>query len=280
MACMIRMVVTDLDGTLLNDNRMVSNTDLQTLVRLGDMGITRVIATGRSPYSASGVIPADFPIDYFVFSSGAGSIRWGDKQIVNVRHMTAIEVQHVVDELIEHDVDFMIHDPIPNNHSFHYHATGNPNPDFERRIAIYSKFCEPYIPGINFPSGATQILAILPNNPDQFNYLGAKFPNLKVIRATSPLDGESIWMEIFPANVSKASGIEWLCDNVTGCSPLEVIALGNDFNDLDMLGFTPNSFVVSNAPEELKKRYSVVPSNNDSGFSAMVSLFPELCSDP
>jgi Cof subfamily protein (haloacid dehalogenase superfamily) len=268
---MIKMVVTDLDGTLLNSKGLVDKPNLETLNRLGDMGVARVFATGRSPYSVERVISNNFPVDYIVFSSGAGIIRWCDKQIIHERHLSQFETQQVINEFINLGVDFMVHDPIPHNHCFLYHSITSDNPDFFKRIEVYSSFCQPYIPGIDYPSGATQLLAVLPNNPDLFTFISNKFPDLKVIRTTSPLDGSSIWMEIFPKDVSKAYGITWLCNNEVYCETKDVIAIGNDFNDLDMLELIDNSYVVANAPLELKDRFKVVSSNNENGFSEAVN---------
>lgn len=49
---MVKMIVTDLDGTLLNENEKVSNTSKQYLKRLKDMGCIIIIATGRIYASA------------------------------------------------------------------------------------------------------------------------------------------------------------------------------------------------------------------------------------
>lgn len=266
------MVVTDLDGTLLNSQGQVSSTDIDTLSRLGEIGVVRAIATGRSPYSFSKVISSGFPIDYLIFSSGAGALEWATNTILYTTEIPAEQVQSIVDELIAHKVDFMVHEPIPANHRFLYHQSGNHNPDFLNRIEIYRPFCQPYIPGVAYGSAATQLLAVLPHDVEWFEMLRGKFPTLKVIRATSPLDGHSIWMEIFRRDVSKAYGISWLCQKL-GIENDVVLTLGNDFNDLDMLGSFTNSFVVANAPEELKSRFSVVKSNNESGFSDAVMRF-------
>lgn len=268
---MIKMVVTDLDGTLLNNQGVAVKENIMTLNQLQKKGVVRVIATGRSLFSINKVISDDFPIDYIIFSSGAGIIRWSDKQIIHTRQLDQFDVQSVVDDLIKHDIDFMVHDPIPYNHRFLYHSTNKENPDFYRRIEVYQSYCQPYIPGIEFPNGATQLIAVLPNNPDLFIELSSKLPNLKVIRTTSPLDGHSIWMEVFPLDVSKASGIGWLCKEVFGLQPNEVVVIGNDFNDLDMLEFTHHAYVVDNAPNDLKSIYKVVPSNDKAGFSIAVN---------
>ena len=267
----LSIVVTDFDGTLLNSCGEISPTDMATLMELGSKGIIRVVATGRSPYSFERIIPKDFPIDYLIFSSGAGAMLWKEKRILYSTELSCHEVQGVVDELVLHDVDFMVHEPIPANHRFLYHHTGGDNKDFLDRLERYKPFATPYIPGVPFGSKASQILAVLPHDVDWFESLRSHFPELKVIRATSPLDGHSIWMEIFPQNVSKAYGIQWICKELK-VKPTEVIAIGNDFNDLDMLCYVKRSYVVENSPAELKSIFQTVNSNNNSGFTHAVRL--------
>lgn len=271
----IKLVVTDLDGTLLNSLGKASKKDIETLALLGKSGTIRAIATGRSPYSFEKVIPPDFPIDYLIFSSGAGLVQWKSRRIIYTTELLPLQVQVLVDTLVKMEVDFMVHEPIPANHRFLYHQASIGNLDFERRIEIYQQFCQPYIPGITYDSSATQILAVLPNDVERYESLKSLFPSFKVIRATSPLDGHSIWMEIFREDVSKAYGIGYLC-KLLKIKNNEVLTIGNDFNDLDMLNGYSNSYVVNNAPEELKNQFSVVKSNNDSGFSDAISRVFEL----
>lgn len=70
--------------------------------------------------------------------------------------------------------------------------------------------------------------------------------NNSVIRATSPLDDRSVWIEIFAANVSKASGIEHLVQR-HGLHGLPSAAIGNDHNDRDMLDLVRMPFKVADA---------------------------------
>ncbi|MBT7993868.1 MAG: HAD family phosphatase, partial [Bacteroidetes bacterium] len=76
------IVATDLDGTLFNSSNKISKTDLQTLNYLKDNDFVRVIATGRSMYSLNKATSANLPIDYVVFSSGAGVYDWKQKKVI------------------------------------------------------------------------------------------------------------------------------------------------------------------------------------------------------
>ncbi|PKQ62791.1 hypothetical protein BZG02_11365 [Labilibaculum filiforme] len=269
MTSKIKIVVTDLDGTLLPSQGSISKINYDTLVNLTDKNIVRVIATGRSLYSAMAVLAEDFPIDYLIFSSGAGIVQWNTKELIYSQHIKAEEVLELSKILIDHKIDFMIHDPIPLNHQFWYYQSGNKNLDFDRRLTLYKQFATPVGKLEDTRRDACQLLAILPNKVAWFEELKAKFTDIKIIRATSPLDHESIWMEIFPIHISKGLGCQWLC-NKLGISNTESFAIGNDYNDIDLLEWATHSFVVANAPKELQTKYQVTDSVSEDGFAKAV----------
>ena len=90
-----------------------------------------------------------------------------------------------------------------------------------------------------------------------------------MILATSPLDGESRWLEVFPGEVSKAAAGCWL----QGQHDIDLrhcMVIGNDYNDEAMLEWGVSPYVVANAPPALTARYPVVASNDDGGFADAV----------
>ncbi|PXX97803.1 hypothetical protein DF185_17695 [Marinifilum breve] len=277
MTDQIRIVVSDLDGTLLPSMGEVSTRNYECLQQLKESGITRVIATGRTLYSAMAVLPEDFPIDYLIFSSGAGIMDWKSKDLIYSQQIEADEVLELSKILVDHEIDFMILDPIPNNHQFWYYKTGNKNSDFDRRLNLYKQFSTPVGNIQDTKRDACQILAILPNKEAWFEELKTKFDNIKIIRATSPLDHESIWMEIFPLHISKGHGCEWLCQRLK-INASDSFVIGNDYNDIDLLEWGKHSYVVDNAPLELKDKYQVTESVIKDGFAIAVEKVLSECS--
>jgi Cof subfamily protein (haloacid dehalogenase superfamily) len=259
----IKIVFTDLDRTLLRDDNTFSERNLQALLNLQERGIVVVIATGRNIFSARKVLNSNLPIDYLMFSSGSGIVDWKTQKLIYENHLDSDEVQKVYNIFGTHDVDFMIHHPIPDNHYFDYVKKSKINKDFERRINLYKQYAQNlHIP----PKRASQFIAIL-NSREQvkFEEIKQEIDFLKVIRATSPLDHESIWLEVFPKGVSKGHSAHWLCSRL-GIDQKYTLGIGNDFNDIDLLEFTSYSCVVANSPEELKEKYIVIDSNQDDGF--------------
>jgi len=264
----IQMVVTDLDGTLARSDSSISPVDIDSLKRIGTSGIYRVIATGRSYFSTRRVLSADFPIDYLVFSCGAGIMNWKTKEIIHAQHLPKEKVEKIAEVLLQHRVDFSIQDKIPDNHYFSYILRNKNNEDFKRRLAIYDGYTRSL--DISKIAEASQVIAILGEDLAWFDKLSAMFNDIKIVRATSPLDGKTLWMEFFPQHVSKSYGINYLCEllNLDGD---QTVALGNDYNDLDLLSYCKYSFVVDNAPEELKKQYPAVAANDMNGFTNLVN---------
>ena len=58
------LFIMDFDGTLLRSDRTFSSIDLDALRQLGELGIIRTIATGRSLYSFNTAAVEDLPVDF------------------------------------------------------------------------------------------------------------------------------------------------------------------------------------------------------------------------
>ncbi len=265
----IKMVITDLDGTLFDDEKRISKKNLETIEWLGEKEIYRVIATGRNLFSVRKALPENFPIDYLIFSTGAGAVDWCTGELIYAAHLKEKEVALAVETLIDAKMSFMLHDLVPDNHAFLYFDSECGNSDFKRRIDIYRDFALPLSLSPPNYSHASQLLAIVPENPFMLEEIRIKLGSLRVIRTTSPLDGKNMWIEILPPDVSKGHTAEWLCGRL-GISPSATIGTGNDYNDLDLLNFVNFPFAVANAPEPIKKLYRNCKSNTEDGFSDAV----------
>lgn len=244
----MQMLITDWDGTLFQKDRLEEKI-VNQLKKIKEKGIIRVVATGRNLFSAKKVIDTDFPIDYLIFSSGAGVMDWQKQKLIKKHSLDTSQLQKIVEYLQSENLDFMVHRKVPENHWFYFHRTENHNPDFERRMSLYEKY---KLPQANWEEEASQVLAIIPNKPALFEKIKQLFPELNIIRTTSPLDGKSLWIEIFPKNVSKSQTAEWL-SQLLGITT--TLAVGNDFNDEDLLKWANKSYIISSAPAILKYKF-------------------------
>ena len=269
------MVVTDLDGTLLDANARLGAANRQALECLGESACLRVVATGRSLYSAELVLDRTCPIDYLVFASGAGILEWRSRELLAAHEMRSEHVRRTLDLLLAKGMAFMVHLGIPENHHFYYHQPGGQrpgrvageNPDFDRRRERYSEFAQPLDGRILEGLQVSQFLAIeAPGSESHYDALVTELAGLNVVLTTSPLDHRSRWIEIFPRAASKSRAADWLRER-HGVDHRDVVAVGNDYNDRDLLEWAHQAYVVANAADPLKRRYTVVASNDDQGFA-------------
>ena len=266
-----RAVFTDLDGTLLGSDQKLSPTNHEAMEALGQHGILRVVVTGRSLFSCRRVLDRSFPIDLLVTSSGAGIFSFPRFELLYDQALTEPEVSESIEVLNALKLDFMVHDPVPDNHRFRWYQHTAHNPDFAHRLTLYQGHHRPIEELDKFGGTSTQLVAVsLPgDNGGALAHLKQKLSRLTIIRTTSPLDHQSTWYEIFPRNVSKSSAAVWVCSEFNLDSN-EVFAIGNDYNDLDLLRWCTGSRVVANAPTELTSEFEVVASHDDDGFAQAV----------
>jgi hypothetical protein len=267
------MLVTDLDGTLLRSDRTFAATDLAALRRLGECGVLRVVATGRSIFSFESIQPAGLPVDYVIFSTGAGVSEHPGGRIVRSVSLEAGDLRQAVEVLRALQLDFMVQRAIPNTHIFGYVAGGGgANPDFEARISLYRRFAFALEDDLDQFGAATQLVAIVPPAQAQKALCAVtqRVNGLTVIRTTSPLDGRSTWIELFPIGVSKGLTADWLASEL-GVSRTRTLAVGNDFNDLDLIEWAHTGFVTANAPAELQERFPAVASNDRGGVAEAIA---------
>lgn len=269
----VKMVVTDLDGTLLQNDHSISIRDNETLEMLGKFGVCRVAATGRNLFKVRQVLNENSPFDYVIVSSGAGIMDWKAQKLIRALSIPAEETGQIINFLINRKQNFKVSRELPDNHNFGWWESYD-CPELTRYVNHHRVFGEAIMIDPLNPFVSSQILMFFPGASDKFDVLKEKiqiaFPDLSIIRTTSPLDSSYTWMEIFPKGVSKAQGIEEIC-RISGISRENTLSIGNDYNDLEMLEFTHHSYVVGNAPEELKMKYLISLAHHEDGFSHAVN---------
>ncbi len=266
------LFATDLDGTLLKNNSTFSSDDIEALVRLQQSGCSIVLATGRSPYSFNKCVKdVKLPVDWYIFSSGA-VIMNSELEAVSSSSLSKEQTTLIYNTFINLGVNSVsIQGEYPNAHFFNW-KKGIHCADFRRRLHFYREFAT------EFETSAicsTEVIAYV--KPEIADNVIEKFKKVtsnafSVIKATSPLDHKTIWIEIFPRDVNKATA----CEKIRSICNIEkesTAAIGNDWNDLPMLEWAKTSFVTSNAPAQLVNLFPVTPNNNNKAVHHAISVW-------
>ncbi|MBN2891347.1 MAG: HAD-IIB family hydrolase [Bacteroidales bacterium] len=267
----MKIVFTDLDSTFLNSDAKISKKNMDTLFYLQKKGVVTVAATGRNIFSCNNVLSPDLPFDYLIFSTGIGMMDFKSKKIINSHHFEIQQSLYISSLLIQLGFNIFIHNTVPDNHFFYYQRSKH-NPDFESRFKIYENFGTE-LKSLEQIKNVSQFVLVLNHGQEEFvrvtEVIHNNTSNIKIIRATSPINHKNIWLEVYPENVSKGNSAIELCE-LLNIDIKDSIAIGNDYNDIELLEVAGKSFIVENAPEELKSKYEVVASNDNDGFSEAV----------
>ena len=127
-----KLFITDFDGTLLTDTKTIQPEDIKTLQCLKKNRIVTVIATGRSLYSfmkalkEMGMVqgPDRLPIDYVLFSTGAGILEVKTNQVIYQKAIPPSKIRIITAVLDDKKLDFMVHAAIPDTRYFFYRSYG------------------------------------------------------------------------------------------------------------------------------------------------------------
>jgi hydroxymethylpyrimidine pyrophosphatase-like HAD family hydrolase len=230
--------------------------------RLGELGAVRAVATGRSIRAFVRDWDPAFGIDYLISSSGLAVSRFGPGghlDLLSARKFTASQASKAIGIAGSAGMGFFLALPPPETHRSFWSRGGGPALScFEARI-LHSR-------GDSVPwdgtAGRTLAQVLVMGEPSRAREAEARFraeaPELSVVVSSSPYGDGALWIEIYPPGVSKGKAAAALAASL-GMSAPDAVALGNDFNDEDLLEWAGAAFVSSEAPESLKSRFPSMP---------------------
>jgi hydroxymethylpyrimidine pyrophosphatase-like HAD family hydrolase len=267
-----KMIALDLDGTLLTSEKVPCAAAMD-LLRSLDPATIRVIATGRNVASAGRFFPVSpsCPIDYVVAGSGGIVIHWPTQRIV-VRNTLAV-AREIAAALVVARIPFLLLKAPPENHEGYFFipedgtfcGIADDLKELRRRIAAddHSGSLRPYPADLFEPRSREgdeeafgQFLLMGLTDVEATKTLIARAAPEGAIRfVTLTSDAGVTWLEALPYTVSKANGLAQIAA-LHGLSSEDCIAMGNDWNDLDMLEWAGIGCVMANTPHLFKLHVS------------------------
>jgi len=267
-----RLLALDLDGTLLNDEERISNSNIEWVRKASEKNVRIIVATGRSFNSAKQYLRIiDVPDPVIAFNGAV--IQKGDETL---RKIT------LKDELIQELVQFlkdMDYCPIvyTAEGDKYYETFGKYTDDF----LSFSKGFESELKRISRLSERRWDnvirLSVITGEPD-IPLLHAELKKRfgkKIKTIDTFFSGWNFWIfEILDKTCSKSSGIEFLCRNL-GITREEVIAVGDNHNDLDMITWAGLGVGMRNGMDTVLREadYITEKTNNENGVSEVIRKF-------
>lgn len=266
---MIKLVAIDLDGTLLNNDRVISEKNKQAIKKANKMGIKVVICTGRPLLSVTDILKEldlQNPEDYVITYNG-GLVQHAETgEIISQQTLTKEEAIDLYELSKKISIPCNLID-LKNIYELPY-----PN----KRQSWYGK-TKPALPFVpvkieEFNEKHTFNKVIYCFEPETLDKSIADIPP-EYFEKYSCVKSRPILFEMMKKDVTKATGISALC-NLLSIQPNEVMALGDEENDLSMIQFAGIGVAMENAAEAVKREADfLTKTNNNHGVAHAMEKF-------
>jgi len=257
---MIKLIASDLDGTLLDDDKNLPPDFYEVLDELSEKGIRFVVASGRTFDAVEHLFKEKYrqKMDY-ICDNGAGIYLAGKPAAITpLDRNTFLELLDACESIGGLKV-------LVCSESGTYHLPDDPV--FEGYVARFYKNHYP-ISDLRLIKDTVFKLAVC----DETGTEQHGKPALDAImgdKLNVQVSGK-IWMDVMGAGVSKGAALCKL-QRMTGAAFEETMAFGDYFNDVDMLRAAGMSFCPVNGHEEVKKLCRhIARSNNEHGVTRAI----------
>lgn len=246
----VKLVVTDMDGTLLNSKHQVSDRFFKQFIELKKRGIHFVAASGRQYHS---IIDKLNPIkqDILVIAENGALVKEKEKELL----VTPLD-QNIKNELI---------DSVEGISGAHAMLCGKYKAYFDGKSIPFLDELKEYYASYEILDDLTSVtdeiikIAVYHNeSAEDYIYPAMERFNEQVIVKVS---GQH-WVDLNHSNANKGHALKQLQEQY-GISEKETLVFGDYNNDLEMLQRAHYSFAMKNAHQEVKKVANYQTASND-----------------
>lgn len=268
-----KLLCIDMDGTLLNSKKEITEKNKQYLRKAQEAGVKVVISTGRLFTSAdyyADLVGIKAPI----ISANGAFIREKDENKVIYKSLLGKDNCEIILKVLKK------YDLIPNFHTSNAIFTEGSNPHIQmylktnedhpadKRIEIQTVIDWSQV----FESYKEELLKCIAIDMDYEKIAKAK-EELSAVEQLEVVSSSSNNFEVMCSGVSKGRGVEILAAYYN-IKREEIICIGDNENDASMIAYAGLGVAMGNADEEIKTMAQYVTASNDEdGVAEVIEKF-------
>ncbi len=281
-----KMIAIDIDGTLLNSKNELSENTKKVLKEASDRGIFVVLTSGRISTNIVNFCNQIGANKYLIAENGASIINLETGELEYSKYISKEIANRVIDVCEENSIYYMVYTQeelivknIKYMSLFFYKQNYNPNARIKQVVAGRD-----YINSVN--SNITKLMICDEDRSiyrsiinklkdiDEIDILPVPHTSEKKIM----VDGEEKTIKYSYADISakganKWTAVEYLA-NKLGIKRSEIIAIGDNINDMHMIYNAGLGVAMSNgSPYVRKVANKVAPSNDNDGVAQIVEKY-------
>ncbi|NLG16785.1 MAG: HAD family hydrolase [Fibrobacter sp.] len=235
-----KALIIDLDGTLFNSNKKISDYNISRLNLCHEQNHITIIATARPLRTVISRLPCSFKPSYLVLCNGAWIIK--DGQLIYRDEIRSEDVKNICREMSEAGYFPMIEADDA------FYTDGKDESWFEGRIFPFSEY------------RANDACKILAFRADGINE--AQINRIVTDDFTKVITDKGTLLQISKKGCTKVSACDVILRMENICWE-DTFAFGDDTNDLPVFKMAGNTIAMGNATEELKSASKWITDTND-----------------
>ena len=262
----IRLIISDMDGTLLNKKQQLSSETINTLKQVQQQGIGVVLASGRGLkdllYFSKQLELDNYPLSGYITLNGLELYDSKKKNIVKHQRLTYKDV------LIFNEISMTYEIPLILFYETNSYLL-NSNSINKTYLVDTSCLEKSNLEQIKSLDENKLLKIVLCAHEDSIEKM-LKSLDKKIFETYEISKVEKQWVEINPKGIHKGlGGLDYL--KYYHITKEEIVVFGNGENDISMLSQTKNSVAVENAQDLVKKQANYLcQSNLDDGVAKFI----------
>lgn len=256
-----KLIAIDMDGTLLNTQDKISERNKKALLKAMNNGIHVVIATGRI-YKSALYYYKDLGLNSPIIACNGAVISSSNGEIIFEKLIDSSSLKELIQLAEENDMYYHFYD----KDKFYYKTTKE---EFSNYYRYYEEnYIKQDIELVSFkspwdivdPNSSKYYKAVfIDDDIDRLLDFRSKLKDIKGISVSKSWHNN---IEVMNKEVSKGNAVKFLMDALNIDSS-QVIAIGDNENDVSMFKVAGLSIAMANGDEIAKKQAHVITASND-----------------
>ena len=265
---MYKIIACDLDDTLLNNEKHVSNKDIDTIRNLKDCKF--VVTTGRSYNAAKPVLEElgflDRDNEYLISFNGGFISECKTDKVLYSTYLDFNRIKYLFDLGLNYDISIEV---CTESEYYGYNLS-------EYEIEGLNKAKYKYKTFTNFEDtfSKNQKFAKIMYISNNVNYLDSIRKQIDLKDIFDVTISSNMYMEFIPKGINKGFGLQNLC-NILNIDIKNTIGVGDSLNDIELIKKSGLGIGVNNVIESVKPYCDVIldSDNNNSPITEIVDKF-------
>jgi len=275
-----RLVALDIDGTLLNTQRKVTERTRKAIDSAREIGVVVSLVTGRR-FASARLLAMELGLDSALIShNGALTKNATTLEIIDYHPLNAGTVRELIKIGHEQDADFILcEDPIGLGRV----VVENRSVERNQRLASYLSYVNEYGLAVEVIDNMaereiTDLIQVMYTGTvqkmeDLSSLIQTTIGDNAKRQWTTYRDSDMTILDLLNPKCSKAHGVAALAESLH-ISNGEVMAIGDNYNDVEMLQMAGLGVVMANAEQGLKTMgFTETTSNDEDGVAEAIERY-------